>query len=155
MDKNLIIIILAAAFWILSVIISNNKKKAEAQQQNTSDDSHRATKHSNAGGFSGANSFENFPEMEMEPWSYDNQAIDEITKQSTKIDIEHLSNQSKFIMETKSENIESIKATEMLNSENPKIDAIRHFNLRDAIIYSELLKPKFEDKNGYDFHTYN
>lgn len=151
MDKDLIVIILAAAFWILSALINNNKKKAAARQRQnpTPADSgylREATEHSTAGDSYEARSAEIY--SEAEPWSYDSQVVDEVTRQRLlNVSAEHMGNKRQ--PETKSDkhkrNIEGTKDMEVLTSDPQELGVIRGFNLRDAIIYSELLRPKFEE----------
>lgn len=150
MDKDLLTIILAAAFAILSAVISNNKKKAAARQQpntpSVAGDPYNTSEHSTDMAFGESEVSDlNYHEAEPEPWSYDSQIINETTRQMpSDVITMHAMGKAGREIKTDKRGTESSGDVKIHYPEDGAKDIIEDFNLRDAIIYSELLKPKFE-----------
>lgn len=149
MDKDLIVVILAAVFGIISAVISSKKKAAERQQQQPSpfdSDPYETTEHPAHADFRGVEATVDYSEADPGPWSYDSLIVDETSRQMPMdLKAEHAMNKlGRDIKSNKhKQNTEGAEAEDSCESE--KTNIIMNFNLRDAVIYSELLKPKFED----------
>ncbi|MDL2320064.1 hypothetical protein LJC45_02905 [Alistipes sp. OttesenSCG-928-B03] len=172
--SDILIIAMAVLFSIISAVTKSIRKKAEAAKQNEAElsqpqeeewpDLHEQIRPQDLGRERWE---EPLPEeiTTSEPWSYDSEAVSgrplraganydmpviEVVPQQTFM-------QTAFA-ESASSVAQSVSALEMeidckeqggglneINSDELSSEFISGFNIRDAVIYSEIFKPKFEE----------
>ena len=146
MDIGDIIIIAAAVIGTaVSAFSKNAKKKANAGRPATPSDYEWEESGESEPEFesvlSPTDNYESIYQAESQPerWSYDRQAIEELAS-SPQVDDNYRKKKAAATPPT-----DNVYDGLDKNKSHSTADAAKEFNVRDAIIYSELLKPKFKE----------
>lgn len=147
--SDILIFILAAIGVTISALTKNAKKKAEEARRLTRTQTDTDTGQWGGGNYHTRDSEEithSWDELhapspqEKKYWSYDDETI-KVQQTTPRIDDSH--RQPKHSKETRQSSFED--STDKVLPDATGKSPSQRFNLRDAIIYNELLKPKHEE----------
>ena len=143
MNSDILVLVLVVAFWVISTVIGISKKKGvggqeplpEADEDDPYDDR-------TLGRFGKARDFREKEEPEEpKPFTYDDFRRPEYSYDDLIVDEESARAAAKSSSKEEVDKKSNIKAS----ASTPERGVLEDFNLRDAIIYSELLKPKYKE----------